>query len=84
MKGFRFIEVVSQCPTAYGRRAGFKNVGQMLKWFKEDAIPIRQAEKMSKKELERRIVIGEFVQERRPTIVETIYAMIREAQTNDR
>jgi Pyruvate/2-oxoacid:ferredoxin oxidoreductase gamma subunit len=30
MKGFSFIEVVSQCPTAYGRRAGFKNVGEKL------------------------------------------------------
>jgi 2-oxoglutarate ferredoxin oxidoreductase subunit beta len=84
MKGFRFIEVVSQCPTIYGRRAGFKNVGEMLKWFKENATPIQQAEKMSEKELERRIVIGEFVQKRRPTIVENFYAMIKEAQMNAR
>lgn len=82
MKGFRFIEVVSQCPTAYGRKAGFKNVGEMLKWFKENATPIQQAEKMSEKELKRRIVIGEFVQRRRPTIIENIYAMIKEAQMN--
>jgi len=84
MKGFRFIEVVSQCPIAYARRAGFKNVGEMLKWFKEDAIPIQQAEKMSEKELEGKIVIGKFVERRRPTIVENIYAVIREAQMNDR
>ena len=84
MKGFRFIEVVSQCPTAYGRRAGFKNVGEMLKWFKENAIPIQQAEKMSEKELERRVVIGEFVQRRRPTIVENFQAMLKEAQVNAR
>jgi len=30
MKVFSFIEVVSKCPTAYGRKAGFKNVGQKL------------------------------------------------------
>jgi 2-oxoglutarate ferredoxin oxidoreductase subunit beta len=84
MKGFRFIEVVSQCPTAYGRRAGFKNVGEMLKWFKEKAIPIRQAEKMSEKQLERRIVIGEFVQRRRPTVGENVQAIIKEAQVNAR
>ena len=82
MKGFRFIEVVSQCPTAYGRRAGFKNVGEMLKWFKEKAVSIVQAEKMSEKELEGRIVIGEFVEKKRPTIVETVYTMIKEAQVN--
>lgn len=84
MKGFRFIEVVSQCPTAYGRRAGFKNVTEMLKWFKEDAIPIQHAEKMSKRELEGKIVIGEFVERRRPTLVETIYAMINGVLTNGR
>jgi len=84
MKGFRFIEVVSQCPTAYGRRAGFKSVGEMLKWFKENATPIQQAEKMSEKKLEKRIVIGEFVQKRRPTIVENVYAIIKEAQMNAR
>lgn len=80
MKGFRFIEVVSQCPTAYGRRAGFKNIGEMLRWFKENAIPINQAENMSEKELEKRIVIGEFVEKRRPTVVENVYAMIKEVQ----
>lgn len=84
LRGFRFIEVVSQCPTAYGRRAGFKNVGEMLRWFKENTIPVRQAEKMSEKELEGRIVIGEFVERRRPTVVENVYAMIKEAQKNAR
>jgi 2-oxoglutarate ferredoxin oxidoreductase subunit beta len=80
--GFRFIEVVSQCPTAYGRRAGFKDIGEMLKWFKESAIPVKQAEKMSEEELEKKIVIGEFVQRRRPTLVETVYAMLKEVQAN--
>ncbi len=51
MKGFRFIEVVSQCPTAFGRRVGFKDAGEMLKWFKENAVPIKQAEKLSEDDL---------------------------------
>jgi 2-oxoglutarate ferredoxin oxidoreductase subunit beta len=49
--GFRFIEVVTQCPTAYGRRAGFKDIGGMLKYFKENAVLVQQAEKMSAEEL---------------------------------
>lgn len=82
LEGFRFIEVVSQCPTAYGRRAGFKDIGEMLKWFKESAIPVKQAEKMSEEELEKKIVIGEFVQRKRPTLVETVYAMLKEVQAS--
>ncbi len=79
-QGFSFIEVVSQCPTAYGRRAGFEDAGEMLKWFKESAISIEQAEKMSEEELEKRIVVGEFVQRRRPTLVETLHAMMKEVR----
>jgi len=80
--GFRFIEVVTHCPTAYGRRAGFKNVGEMLKSFKENAVSIAEAEKMSPEELESKIVVGEFVASRRLTLVEAVYAMMKEAKGN--
>jgi 2-oxoglutarate ferredoxin oxidoreductase subunit beta len=80
MRGFRFIEVVSQCPTAFGRRAGFKNAGEMLKWFKENTTPIEQAEKMSEDELTSRIIIGRFTKKQRPTLEETLYATIEEAK----
>jgi 2-oxoglutarate ferredoxin oxidoreductase subunit beta len=80
MKGFRFIEAVSQCPTAFGRRVGFKDAGEMLKWFKENAITIKQAEKLSEEDLAEKIVVGEFVQKQGPTLVETIYKVIEEAQ----
>lgn len=82
LRGFRFIEVVSQCPTAFGRRVGFKDAGEMLKWFKENAIPIKTAEKMREEELTTKIIVGEFVQRERPTLVETIYKTIEEAQRN--
>jgi 2-oxoglutarate ferredoxin oxidoreductase subunit beta len=79
-KGFRFIEAVSQCPTAYGRRAGFKNAGEMIKWFRENAIPLWQAEKLDEDSLAQKIVVGEFVERKRPTLVEAVYHVIAEAQ----
>jgi 2-oxoglutarate ferredoxin oxidoreductase subunit beta len=79
-RGFRFIEVVSQCPTAFGRRAGFKDAGEMLKWFKENTVPLEQAEKMGEDELQSRIVIGEYVKKQRPTLVETVQTAIQEAR----
>ena len=82
MKGFRFIEAVSQCPTAFGRRVGFKDAREMLKWFKENAVQIEQAKKLSEEDLAEKIVVGEFVQKQRPTLVETIYNVIGEAQKN--
>ncbi|MEM3730255.1 MAG: thiamine pyrophosphate-dependent enzyme [Candidatus Bathyarchaeia archaeon] len=80
LNGFRFIEVVSQCPTAYGKRAGFKDAGEMLKWFKENAITVEQAKKLSEREIEGKIVVGEFVERKIPTLTEHVYAIIREAQ----
>jgi 2-oxoglutarate ferredoxin oxidoreductase subunit beta len=80
MKGFRFIEVISQCPTAFGRRAGFKDAGEMLKWFKENAVSIEQAEKMSDQEASQKIVVGEYPRKMRPTFVETVYNTMKEAQ----
>ena len=83
LEGFRFIEAVTQCPTAYGRRAGFKDVGEMLKHFKENSVHMEQAEKMSEEELERKIVVGELVRRKRPTLVETVHSIIEEAKEHD-
>jgi 2-oxoglutarate ferredoxin oxidoreductase subunit beta len=80
MKGFRFVEAVSQCPTAFGRRVGLKDAGEMLKWLKENAITVKQAENLNEDDLTGKIVVGEFVQRQRPTLAEAIYQTIREAQ----
>jgi len=79
-RGFRFIEVVSQCPTAFGRRAGFSDVSEMLRWFKENSVTMEQAEKLSRETLTQRIVVGEFVRKQRRTLVENVHDTIREAQ----
>ena len=79
-RGFRFIEVISQCPTAFGRRAGFKDAGEMLNWFKENTITTKQAEKTSEEELKAKIVVGEFAKKQRPTLDETLHTTIEEAQ----
>jgi 2-oxoglutarate ferredoxin oxidoreductase subunit beta len=80
MSGFRFIEVVSQCPTAFGRRAGFKDAGEILRWFKENTIPKEQAEKMNEDDLASKIVVGEFAKRRRLTLLETLNTMVKEAR----
>jgi len=84
IQGFRFIEVVTHCPTAYGRRAGFKDLGEMLRYFKENAVTIEQAEKMRTEDLEKKIVIGEYVSKKRTTLVEAVSAMMKGAKQNDK
>lgn len=79
-KGFGFVEVVSQCPTAYGRRTGFKNAGEMLLWLKKQSMIIEDAERLTGEELEDKIVVGEFIQQTRPTLTEMFQAVLEEAK----
>jgi 2-oxoglutarate ferredoxin oxidoreductase subunit beta len=81
LQGFRFIEATSQCPTAFGRRAGFKDAGEMLRWFKANTVPFEEAKNMTEEDLTGKIVVGEFTQRKRLTLVETMYRMIEEAKT---
>jgi 2-oxoglutarate ferredoxin oxidoreductase subunit beta len=39
-KGFSFVEMISQCPTAYGRRTKIGGQVEMLDWFKQ--FPVRK------------------------------------------
>ena len=80
MQGFRFIEVVSQCPTAFGRRIGLKSAKEMMKWFKENTISMEQAEKQNEEYWTEKIVVGEFIQRQRSTLVENVYKVIKKAQ----
>jgi 2-oxoglutarate ferredoxin oxidoreductase subunit beta len=79
--GFRFIEVVSQCPTAYGRRAGFRDAGEILRWLKNNTLPVEQARKIGEDKLPAKIVIGEFAKKQRPTLVETLQTTVEKART---
>jgi 2-oxoglutarate ferredoxin oxidoreductase subunit beta len=79
-KGFSFIEAVSQCPTAFGRKTGFKTAPDMLRWFKENSVALQEAEKMAEKDLEGKIVVGEFVNREFPTFTDTLYEIMEEAK----
>jgi 2-oxoglutarate ferredoxin oxidoreductase subunit beta len=79
-KGFAFIEVMSQCHTAYGRRAGFKNAGEMLLWLKKQSITVEEAKRLGKEGLEGKIVVGEFVDKALPPLTDMIQAMLKEAK----
>jgi 2-oxoglutarate ferredoxin oxidoreductase subunit beta len=66
--GFAFIEVVTQCPTSFGRKnpeAGMTGP-EMLKWQKENSISIEKAKNMPKESLNGKILTGVFVDTVRP------------------
>jgi len=79
-RGFAFVEAVSPCPTAFGRRAGFKDVADMLRWFLDNSIPLEQASKLTEKELVNKIVVGEYVSHEASTLTDNIYRTLKEAE----
>ncbi|UCH32678.1 MAG: 2-oxoacid:ferredoxin oxidoreductase subunit beta [Candidatus Bathyarchaeota archaeon] len=80
LNGFRFIEVVSHCPTGFGRKRGLKTPQEFVDWVRDNAISIGEARKIGKNKQKNKIVIGEFIRKPRLTLIENIYAITREAQ----
>lgn len=79
-RGFAFVEAASPCPTAFGRRVGFKNVSEMLRWFLDNSIPLEKASKMTEKEQQNKIIVGEYVSREFPTLTDNIYEMLKETE----
>ncbi|MCK4249917.1 2-oxoacid:ferredoxin oxidoreductase subunit beta [candidate division WOR-3 bacterium] len=57
-KGFSLIEVLAPCPTYYARLNRIGTSVDMLRWYKENSIPVEAAKKMSRKEKDGKIIIG--------------------------
>ena len=80
MRGFRFVEVVSQCPTAYGRRSGFKDAGEMLRWLKDQSVAVEEAASLTEVELEGKIIVGEFISRTAPTFTDMLQTVLKGAK----
>lgn len=59
-KGFSLIEVITQCPTYYGRMNRMSSPVEMLKWQRDNAINLKQASLLSEEEKKGKFVVGEL------------------------
>ena len=59
-RGFSLIEAISQCPIYYGRKNKISSPIDMLKWQRDNAVSVKQAQAMSAEELAGKFVIGEL------------------------
>ncbi|NIT35440.1 MAG: 2-oxoacid:ferredoxin oxidoreductase subunit beta [candidate division Zixibacteria bacterium] len=57
-KGFAFVDVISQCPTYYGRFNKFKSPVEMLYWQRDNTVNVKAAPKMKPEELEGKLITG--------------------------
>jgi len=79
-RGFTLVEFLSQCPISFGRRNRLKTGPELIKWYQKITVPISRAKNMSPEELEGKIVIGEFVDRDRPSLIEEYEAYKKRAK----
>ena len=70
--GFSFIEVVTLCPTYYGRKNKLKTPTAMAAVMKANTVFKSAADNMREKELEGKIVVGEFARKQRDEFTDTL------------
>jgi len=60
-QGFSFVEVLSPCPTQFGRRNAFRTAFEMIKALRNSCIPVEKAKGLTPEELRGKVIVGEFV-----------------------
>jgi 2-oxoglutarate ferredoxin oxidoreductase subunit beta len=80
-KGFSFIDVITQCPTYFGRKNKMAQPTQMLEWMKERSITIREAEELAPEALAGRFVIGEFINAPAPEYTQEYEKLIERSKS---
>ncbi len=64
-KGFAMVEIITQCPTYFGRRAvGSGDPVAGVEWIKENSVTARQAANLPEEERVGKFVLGNFVDKR--------------------
>lgn len=57
-KGFSVVEILSPCPTAYGRRNKMANPVDLMNWLKDNVVPKDKLDKMAEDERAGKIASG--------------------------
>lgn len=74
-KGFSLIEALSPCPTYYSRPNRLGTSVEMLRWYKENSIPIETARKLTEAEKRKKITIGVLHDQERPEFCEEYFKL---------
>jgi len=75
-RGFSVVEVITHCHTQYGRQNRLGSAVDMLKWQRDNAVPVEKAAKMTPEALKGKIITGILVDRDLP-IYEEEYDKIR-------
>ena len=80
-QGFSLVEIISQCPVLFGRLNKMPDPKQLLKWQKDNSIPLARAKNMSPEELEGKIITGIFREEDRIEYTQRYAELVKRVQS---
>jgi len=79
-KGFSVLEIITPCPTIYGRYNRLGDAVAMLRTQCENAISVEESREMKPEELEDKIITGVFVNKDIPEFCEEYDLLVERAQ----
>jgi 2-oxoglutarate ferredoxin oxidoreductase subunit beta len=82
-KGFSLVEIFSQCPTYEGKWNKRGDAASMLKYYKEQAVPITSKEKYTPEDMKDKFFIGVLHKEEKPEFTAEYQKIIDKYQIQD-
>jgi len=90
-KGFSLVEVISQCPTIYGRLNKMGSAIDMLKWQRDNAVPLDKVRDrwsgetdLFKEDLGGKFLTGVFIDQKAPEFVSEYYSMAKRVRAKEK
>ncbi|MEM4728825.1 MAG: thiamine pyrophosphate-dependent enzyme [Thermoplasmata archaeon] len=73
-EGFRFLEIVSQCPT-YFRSEGARTGAEMLEYFRDHSVPVEKIRAVPEMRKQPKIPVGTLVDRKEPGYISVMLKM---------
>jgi 2-oxoglutarate/2-oxoacid ferredoxin oxidoreductase subunit beta len=65
-KGFSLLEIITHCPTFFGRKNKMGSAVEMMEWQRDFAVPIEKAAQLSPEQMEGKFTIGVLMDKEAP------------------
>lgn len=82
-KGFSLVDIYSQCPTYEGKWNKRGNAAEMLKYYKEHAVPVASKAKYSPEQLTDKFFIGVIYKETKPEFTDEYQKIVEKYQIKE-
>jgi 2-oxoglutarate ferredoxin oxidoreductase subunit beta len=79
-KGFSLVEIITHCHTYYGKFNQMSEAMTMLKWQRDTAISLKDAEHLTEEEREKKFIIGEIYNKPVPEYLQEYEKVIEKAR----